>query len=557
MKNNLKKLFKTGILFLSLAFLTYSCQKDDTSENIESSDEIQNILSQKISLNEIPNSNQVSEVLRNLSTSINANNYLQRTIEPDSVSIDTNDILYMEYGNTHTLTFKLLANNPQYYIENIVLHYNVDTDSYDEYLLEYVITQEEFVDFSNGIPLNENTEVLITELDTGTVSTILGRSSCSRNCETIYVQCTAGGQHWPGEECTGNPNQVAYSYQECTITCNDDPTVTVISAGPSGGGGGGNPNDDDVITNPNTNEPCDTSSGTIGITGNDGCITTVDDEARNQLFDRLATYMTSQDQADWIVLEANIDIINNLNDFLDEASFNNQAEYKNKAINFVDIFLTYPNTTWILIEDWFLNKVDFVEPDLGINPDNISYDAPLTEQSLPSFSNFVEHFPKNGTSGNYSVMDTSDVYELVGGSLWTSHQNNPSAYSNACSIRGSRGLNYSGIDIPVLNYPGVGQRTQKGGDLKNYILDAVSFDKFMRDKFGDATYELTGSDANDPIKVAEVLNGKNGIYVIINSSHAQAGYSGHVDAIINGDCISDAYTDVDGGVKSIRIWELN
>lgn len=154
-------------------------------------------------------------------------------------------------------------------------------------------------------------------------------------------------------------------------------------------------------------------------------------------------------------------------------------------------------------------------------------------------------------------MPTTNVYHMVGGSLLNSHLNNPSAYSNACSIRGSRGLLYSGISIPVLNYPGVGQRTQKGGDNNNYILDAVSFDKYMRDKFGDATHELTGTDANDPVKVANLLNGKNGIYVIINSSHAQAGYSGHVDAIINGDCISNAYTTPSGGVKSIRIWALN
>lgn len=218
--------------------------------------------------------------------------------------------------------------------------------------------------------------------------------------------------------------------------------------------------------------------------------------------------------------------------------------------------------TWKLIEDWFLNTVDFTEPNLDINPINITYDVPLTQQNLPSFNDFVNNFPKNGTSGSYTQMDTSDVYEYVGGTLWTSHQNNPSAYSNACSIRGSRGLLYSGIDIPVLNYPGVGQRTQKGGDDNNYILDAVSFDKFMRDKFGAATYELTGADANNPVQVAELLSGKNGIYVIINSDGRPrnlggAGYSGHVDAIINGDCISSAYTTPQGGVKSIRIWELN
>ena len=139
--------------------------------------------------------------------------------------------------------------------------------------------------------------------------------------------------------------------------------------------------------------------------------------------------------------------------------------------------------------------------------------------------------------------------------MYTSYLNNPS-YSNACSIRGSRGLLYSGINIPVLRYNN-SQRTQKGGDNKNYILDAVSFNKFMIDKFGEATHKLEGTDANNAIKVANLLNGKNGIYVIINNSHTQANYSGHVDAIINGICIGGAYALPTGGVKSIRIWELN
>lgn len=113
------------------------------------------------------------------------------------------------------------------------------------------------------------------------------------------------------------------------------------------------------------------------------------------------------------------------------------------------------------------------------------------------------------------------------------------------------------VDIPVLNYTGTNQRTQKGGDNKNYILDAVSFNKYMIDKFGETPHKLEGAEANNPTEIAELLNGKNGIYVIINSSQNQAGYSGHVDAIINGQCIGGAYTGVTGGVKSIRVWELN
>lgn len=56
--------------------------------------------------------------------------------------------------------------------------------------------------------------------------------------------------------------------------------------------------------------------------------------------------------------------------------------------------------------------------------------------------------------------------------------------------------------------------------------------------------------------MVDFLKDKNGIYVIINSRHTQAGYSGHVDAIIDGECISNAYATPSGGVKSIAVWEL-
>ncbi len=34
-------------------------------------------------------------------------------------------------------------------------------------------------------------------------------------------------------------------------------------------------------------------------------------------------------------------------------------------------------------------------------------------------------------------------------------------------------------------------------------------------------------------------------------------YSGHVDLILNGKPVGDAYTRPTGGVKSIRVWVLN
>ena len=57
--------------------------------------------------------------------------------------------------------------------------------------------------------------------------------------------------------------------------------------------------------------------------------------------------------------------------------------------------------------------------------------------------------------------------------------------------------------------------------------------------------------------IADLLKGKNGIYVILNNNSSLAGYSGHVDLILNGKCIGNAYTTPAGGIKSIRIWVLN
>lgn len=275
----------------------------------------------------------------------------------------------------------------------------------------------------------------------------------------------------------------------------------------------------------------------------------------------------TQQQKNWLNNSQNTDIATEIYGYLainglypiynssTPRNFNQQSwEFASWASNF---FNNNPNTTWEQFENWFMGVVDFFENNLNINPDNISYETPLTQQPLPSFNNFVNNFPKLVNNGIYSEMSAPQVYSLVGGSLLNSYNSNPTSYSNACSIRGSRALLYSGITIPVLNYPNVGQRTQKGSDNLNYILDAVSFNKFMIDKFGDTPHKLEETNANDSQQVANLLNGKNGIYVIINSSHGQAGYSGHVDVIINGICIGGAYTLPQGGVKSIRIWVLD
>ena len=219
------------------------------------------------------------------------------------------------------------------------------------------------------------------------------------------------------------------------------------------------------------------------------------------------------------------------------------------------------NVSWTQFQNWFMGTSEGKDGEY-IDPDLIEYETPIVQQSLPTLAQWYTSFPKIEENGYWKPMESPAVYQLAGGSLYTSHINDTNGnYQNACAIRGSRGLIYSGITIPVIKRSTL-QLTQKGGDGKNYILAATTFLKFMKDTFGDTPHKLENADANDPTKVANLLKGKSGIYVIENAdprptSQGGAGYSGHVDNIVNGICISGAYTQPKGGVKSIRIWVLN
>jgi len=420
---------------------------------------------------------------------------------------------------------------------NIIFYQN--SEGTQNKLLKYVsdfdYLANENMPFSGIIyEIEEDETVVNTYSQSSQASNTYSKSTTVEDCafstSIVNYECTGAGHEVGQNGCLcGTPNHdctPAISFEVTDLVCQ----TIVVGGGDSSDdttGGTGNPADD----NPNQND--------------DGTYNLPTDPVRGERA-TWTSFFNGLSPENQTLLNPNTIIRSQIQNFLIQNYYSNEAV--SQSYLFVQLLNNDSNFTWTLFEDWFLNTPNYTEPDLNINPDNITYSEPLTQQELPALDDFVDNFPKLGTTGGYYEMPTSQVYQLVGGSLLTSHQNNPSAYSNACSIRGSRGLLYSGIDIPVLNYPNVGQRTQKGGDNKNYVLDAVSFDKFMRDKFGNATYELTGADANDPIQVANLLSGKNGIYVIINNSHAQAGYSGHVDAIIDGDCISSAYTTPSGGV---------
>lgn len=269
-----KNQFNLLFTLLGILVLFTSCQEEII--NLEESDEVQTVIGKELSLDQIPHLNQVNSTLQRINNNLSSNQ-TGRTLDADSTSIVTDDILYMTYGNTHTYTFKLIRENPEFYVENLVLHYNVETETYDEYLVQYDMSAQEYLDFSNGIPLPEDVETTIIALDNGTFSGIANRGFWMTTCTTIYYNCTAGGNHSYGEACQGDPDQQPGYIEICSSVYYD--TNPTIDAGPSPEGGtiGGGVGDGYVATNPRGNEPCDTSSGGIGISGSDGCNSTVNE----------------------------------------------------------------------------------------------------------------------------------------------------------------------------------------------------------------------------------------------------------------------------------------
>jgi hypothetical protein len=176
-------------------------------------------------------------------------------------------------------------------------------------------------------------------------------------------------------------------------------------------------------------------------------------------------------------------------------------------------------------------------------------------QQLPTFQAYNSAFPKK--DGGY--MPATEVYALIGGQLYNSHIANPSQYSNACAVRVSRALNYSGVVVPSIS----GQ-TEKGSDNKNYFLSAANLNAWMKKTFTTYTTFTGAQGGKNGRNFPTLLNGKKGIYIMIPNYPAYFA-SGHADVWngtnCNGECYFNIEADLPGnrkqGIAFINLWELN
>ncbi|WP_343534888.1 type VI secretion system amidase effector protein Tae4 [Pedobacter sp.] len=363
--------------------------------------------------------------------------------------------------------------------------------------------------------------------------------------ELVDMPCVGTGaqQHYNPEDCQygsgeGGPWQdlVATVQWGCEGSSGGGPSGNPGDGGTGNTGGGGN-------TTPNYPEgydPC--ASGEIK------CNVPGPNQAQ-----QLATLLGISEQSQIDFLDANPTAVAQLQNYLN--SNGNSLHSKEFALWSISYLTTNTNENIEVFANNFLGVAEGKDgeiDDLGYYTNSI-----IQQQQMPSLQTYYANYPKKVVEGVIRGLTAGEVYTMVGGTLNTKNKNHNPDYQNACAIRGSRALNYSGLEIPELVYDNR-KKTEKGADGKNYILSAEAFNRYMKDTFGPPTYALTSQEiGGDRKKIVDFLKGKTGIYTTVNKSPGIAGFSGHIDFIINGNCVNGSNAYPGGGVEKIEIWVLN
>lgn len=276
-----KKLFLRLCLMMSVVIFIYACRTDHLPENETSytnSSKFQ-LTSKRISLDDakhkvqiLPELNKVETGLKNSKTNING-----KVIEyGNGVSIDTNDVIYIENGpNYHTYTFHIKRENApaDAPVENLVLSPIAD-GTYKEVLVSYHLTPAEKETLNNGGLVDTKGKTIITELADGTYSPLAkGMTSCGWTETYTIVGCSdvhngvsthnAGNvESWGGCKADRKPGLYMTMTYRCDFTgMTDDignPSNPGGSSGSSGGGSStGEPGSDNDNNDPGNNtSPC-------------------------------------------------------------------------------------------------------------------------------------------------------------------------------------------------------------------------------------------------------------------------------------------------------------
>lgn len=289
-KQKLINSFKIGILIFGIILFFTNCEANrDIIEESALEHQTPPILSEKISFKQSKHFSEINSEIKSIQTKFNKKQTSKAgQKETDSLKILTDEVLYVTYAGTHTYTFKVVRKNPIYLLENIVLHYNLRTKNYDEYLIQYKdLKEQDIKEISEGKLFKDSKKVIVTKLENGFFeshsSSNKGISTskaseviCTTATSTVWVDCSQGVHNQGNIEdwykCTAKVGPSAYQSTSTTCKVSGPLPEAIVEPSPSNGGGGGY-DPDFVFYNPLPLELC-SDTDVVDLNGN--CLKPID-----------------------------------------------------------------------------------------------------------------------------------------------------------------------------------------------------------------------------------------------------------------------------------------
>lgn len=158
---------------------------------------------------------------------------------------------------------------------------------------------------------------------------------------------------------------------------------------------------------------------------------------------------------------------------------------------------------------------------------------------------YIELPKYNNMSKSFQIvadLESSAVYELIGGLVWENHKSNPEGFANACALRLSYAFNWCGEDCKIPYIVGeTGSGDANGDNVKEWYFYKVS----------DMANYLNETYGNYKEISKESIIGKQGIIGFSDCNFSDA--SGHLD-IWNGEkCLDSDYST---NCETIYFWEF-
>ncbi|MEO6176880.1 MAG: type VI secretion system amidase effector protein Tae4 [Flavobacterium circumlabens] len=582
------KKIRLGIVSLSLLVLLSNCNEetfDEPKEVSAATAVLSGIKQEDVTLDDIKNDDYLGPVLQKASKKVRQNKSSSKNPNPEIFNLDVSNAVKKFVLQDYTSYTIPILNDfvGSYVFQNLVIEKDKLRDAvylvtyypdenYQESIKQGLVAANDNIDFTGSkkmeylyykrkVNIDERTTVNSTNKKVAEAGFDDEIDEPLTICVETYQPktCTAGGNHQPGEPCNGSSGQQPGWI--VSVSCTNIPSPLPPPIGPKPGSvcsgcaepGGPNRGGGNYFPKGSDNPNWAPKYICVKQGANGGCakmepyipiLTIPMDDPHNYYASVL-----SRDKVD-LLLGFHYQEARKSIDYYLKNNKTPKGGYSPETRVFVnwalDYFKNNPTTTFKDFDNWFMGIQE--GSDGGVPFDIHDYDGvQVQKQKLPGRNAFYNAFPKNGTAG----MKSPEVYELVGGHMLKENKEKNENYDNACAIRVSRGLNYSGKPIPVFRNKNGQQRSEKGSDGLNYILDASSLLSYMLKAYSDTPpLHLKNKTAQEYEKA---LNGKWGIYIMVPKADGTFTASGHADFFSQSGCLSACYFNK---AAEIYFWEL-